>query len=114
MHLSAVCCRKKILRWRRLQGCDTAAWYTRPMLRNGSRRRILMVDWSGELRLMRLNFQPCVRRKRIAMESIIIVLHILIALGIIGFVMIQQGKGADAGASFGSGASQTVFGSSGS
>lgn len=48
------------------------------------------------------------------MESIIIVVHILIALGIIGFVMIQQGKGADAGASFGSGASQTVFGSSGS
>lgn len=48
------------------------------------------------------------------MESIIIVVHILIAMGIIGFVMIQQGKGADAGASFGSGASQTVFGSSGS
>ena len=48
------------------------------------------------------------------MESIILVVHILLALGIIGFVMLQQGKGADAGASFGSGASQTVFGSSGS
>ena len=35
-------------------------------------------------------------------------------MGIIAFVMMQQGKGADAGASFGSGASQTVFGSSGS
>lgn len=48
------------------------------------------------------------------MESIILVVHILLALGIIGFVMLQQGKGADAGASFGGGASQTVFGSSGS
>ncbi|MFK4752623.1 preprotein translocase subunit SecG [Oceanobacter antarcticus] len=48
------------------------------------------------------------------MESIILVVHILLALGIVGFVMLQQGKGADAGASFGAGASQTVFGSSGS
>jgi len=48
------------------------------------------------------------------MEQIILIAHILFALGIIGFVMLQQGKGADAGASFGSGASQTVFGSQGS
>lgn len=48
------------------------------------------------------------------MESIILVVHILLALGIIGFVMLQQGKGADAGASFGGGASQTVFGAAGS
>lgn len=48
------------------------------------------------------------------MESIILVVHILLAISIIGFVMLQQGKGADAGASFGAGASQTVFGSSGS
>jgi preprotein translocase subunit SecG len=48
------------------------------------------------------------------MESIILVVHVLLALGIVGFVMLQQGKGADAGASFGAGASQTVFGSSGS
>ena len=48
------------------------------------------------------------------MESIVLVVHILLALGIIGFVMLQQGKGADAGASFGGGASQTVFGASGS
>ena len=48
------------------------------------------------------------------MESIILIVHIVLALGIIGFVMLQQGKGAGAGASFGSGASQTVFGSSGS
>lgn len=48
------------------------------------------------------------------MEQIILIAHIVIAFGIIGFVMMQQGKGADAGASFGSGASQTVFGSQGS
>ena len=44
------------------------------------------------------------------MESIVLIVHILLAVGIIAFVMMQQGKGADAGASFGSGASQTVFG----
>jgi preprotein translocase subunit SecG len=38
----------------------------------------------------------------------------LAALGVIGLVLIQQGKGADMGASFGSGASNTVFGASGS
>ena len=48
------------------------------------------------------------------MEQIILIVHIVLALGIVFFVMIQQGKGADAGASFGSGASQTVFGSQGS
>jgi len=48
------------------------------------------------------------------MEQIILIAHILFAVGIVGFVMLQQGKGADAGASFGSGASQTVFGSQGS
>lgn len=48
------------------------------------------------------------------MESLIIVIHILSAVAIIGLVLIQQGKGADMGASFGSGASQTIFGSAGS
>jgi len=48
------------------------------------------------------------------MESLIVVFHIVVAIGIIGLVLIQQGKGADAGASFGGGASQTVFGSAGS
>jgi len=48
------------------------------------------------------------------MESLVLVLHIVVALIIIGLVLIQQGKGADAGASFGGGASQTVFGSAGS
>lgn len=47
-------------------------------------------------------------------EQIVLIVHVLAALGIIGLILIQQGKGADAGASFGSGASQTVFGSGGS
>lgn len=48
------------------------------------------------------------------METLIIVVHLLIALAIIALVLMQQGKGAEAGASFGAGASQTMFGSGGS
>jgi preprotein translocase subunit SecG len=48
------------------------------------------------------------------MEQIILVAHLLVALAIIGLIMLQQGKGADMGASFGAGASQTLFGSDGS
>ena len=40
-------------------------------------------------------------------------MHVLTAISIIGLILLQQGKGADAGASFGSGASQTVFGAAG-
>jgi len=47
------------------------------------------------------------------MESLILVLHVLAAILIIALVLLQQGKGADAGAAFGGGASQTVFGSQG-
>jgi len=48
------------------------------------------------------------------MEKLVLIVHSLAALIIIGLVLIQQGKGAAAGASFGAGASQTVFGSEGS
>ncbi len=48
------------------------------------------------------------------METIVLILHVLLALGLIGLVLIQQGKGADAGAAFGSGSSGTVFGPAGS
>jgi len=48
------------------------------------------------------------------MQTLIIIVHVVAAIAIVGLVLLQQGKGADAGASFGSGASQTVFGSSGS
>lgn len=47
-------------------------------------------------------------------ESILLVIFLLIAVAIIGLVLIQNGKGADMGASFGAGASTTLFGSSGS
>jgi preprotein translocase subunit SecG len=46
-------------------------------------------------------------------ETLILVIHVLAALGIIGLVLIQQGKGADMGSGFGAGASSTVFGSGG-
>ena len=48
------------------------------------------------------------------MESIILIVHVLLAVSVIALVLLQQGKGADMGASFGAGASQTVFGSGGS
>ena len=46
-------------------------------------------------------------------EQLILVTHLLLALAIIGLIILQQGKGADVGASFGAGASQTLFGSTG-
>ncbi|MEO1575806.1 MAG: preprotein translocase subunit SecG [Pseudomonadota bacterium] len=47
-------------------------------------------------------------------QSIIIFAHLFLAAGIIGLILLQQGKGADAGAAFGAGASGTVFGAKGS
>ena len=48
------------------------------------------------------------------MFTVLLVIYLLAAVGVIGLVLIQQGKGADMGASFGAGASNTVFGASGS
>ena len=48
------------------------------------------------------------------MKEALLVIHVLTALGIVGLVLLQQGKGADMGAAFGSGASQTLFGARGS
>jgi preprotein translocase subunit SecG len=48
------------------------------------------------------------------MHSILLIVHIVVSAALIGLVLIQQGKGADMGAAFGSGASSTVFGSRGS
>ncbi len=51
------------------------------------------------------------------MKEILLVIHMLAAVGIIGMVLLQQGKGADAGAAFGGGgggASQSLFGARGS
>ncbi len=46
--------------------------------------------------------------------SLILVLHVIVGLSVIVFVLLQHGKGADVGASFGGGASGSLFGASGS
>lgn len=48
------------------------------------------------------------------MYQLILIIHVLTAISLIALVLVQQGKGATVGAAFGSGASQTVFGSRGS
>lgn len=48
------------------------------------------------------------------LETGVVVLHLLGAIGVVVLVLLQHGKGADAGASFGAGASATVFGGQGS
>ena len=47
-------------------------------------------------------------------EILVLLLHVLAAIGVIGFVLLQHGKGADMGAAFGSGSSGSLFGASGS
>src|SRR5918994_4342136 len=48
------------------------------------------------------------------LQTATIIFHVLIAAAIVGLVLLQRGKGADAGAGFGAGASGTVFGARGS
>ncbi|MCW4153584.1 preprotein translocase subunit SecG [Halomonas sp. 18H] len=48
------------------------------------------------------------------MQVALLMIHVAIAIALVALILLQQGKGADAGASFGGGASQTVFGSRGS
>src|SRR5512139_808863 len=48
------------------------------------------------------------------LQTFAVVFHVLLAVAIIGIVLLQRGKGADAGAGFGAGASGTVFGARGS
>src|SRR6266581_7664222 len=48
------------------------------------------------------------------METLLLVVHVIAALGIIGLVLLQHGKGADMGAAFGGGASGSLFGATGS
>ena len=48
------------------------------------------------------------------MGTILVVVHLFLAIGLVALILIQHGKGADAGAAFGSGASATVFGARGS
>lgn len=48
------------------------------------------------------------------MYTALVVIQVLVSVSLVGLILIQHGKGADAGAAFGSGASGTVFGSRGS
>lgn len=48
------------------------------------------------------------------MQALITILHMLIAIAVIALVLVQRGKGSDIGATFGSGASSSMFGSQGS
>ena len=48
------------------------------------------------------------------MENLILIVHVVVSLAVIGLVLIQHGKGADAGAAFGGGSSGSVFGARGS
>ncbi len=48
------------------------------------------------------------------MQPFVLIIHVIVALFLVGLVLMQHGKGADIGAAFGSGASNTMFGSAGS
>jgi preprotein translocase subunit SecG len=48
------------------------------------------------------------------MEFVVWIVHVLVAISLVGLVLLQHGKGADMGAAFGSGASGSLFGASGS
>ncbi|NBI13563.1 preprotein translocase subunit SecG [[Haemophilus] felis] len=47
------------------------------------------------------------------MYQALLIVYLLVSIALVGFILLQQGKGADAGASFGAGASGTVFGAAG-
>ena len=47
------------------------------------------------------------------MEQLLLIVYVLVCVGMIGLILLQQGKGADMGAAFGSGSSQTMFGPAG-
>ena len=48
------------------------------------------------------------------METFVLVIHVLVAIALVGLVLLQHGKGADVGAAFGGGASGSLFGATGS
>jgi preprotein translocase subunit SecG len=55
-----------------------------------------------------------IANRKEVMEILLVVLHVLAAIGVCGLVLLQHGKGADMGAAFGSGSSGSLFGASGS
>src|SRR5512144_1540452 len=90
------------------------------MRRRSSRWRKWTADWGGARRSSR----PSSSRSRAQRHKgkgymdfwyvVAIVLHVLVALAIIGLVLLQHGKGADMGSGFGGGASGSLFGATGS
>ena len=48
------------------------------------------------------------------MQEIILVIYLIVSIALVGVILLQQGKGAEMGASFGAGGANTVFGASGS
>jgi preprotein translocase subunit SecG len=67
-----------------------------------------MISWQLPTR------QPVFEVQMDTIQKAVLIAHTLIALSIIALVLLQRGKGADAGAAFGAGASGTVFGARGS
>ena len=58
-------------------------------------------------------WRSAARFERVEMQTLVLVLHILAAIGIVVLVLLQHGKGADMGAAFGSGSAGSLFGSAG-
>jgi preprotein translocase subunit SecG len=67
----------------------------------------------GRYARLRLYGPPLTIERFLMLRGFILAVHVLLALMIIGLVLLQRGKGAEAGAGFGSGASGTVFGARG-
>jgi preprotein translocase subunit SecG len=63
---------------------------------------------------MKRDFQKTWVNEMLFFKTLIVVIQILSALGVIGLVLLQHGKGADMGAAFGSGSSGSLFGATGS
>jgi preprotein translocase subunit SecG len=77
---------------------------------NSRRSALAQVDGGTSRR----NWKDKVVSRMNWLQTLAVVFHVLLAAAIIGLVLLQRGKGADAGAGFGAGASGTVFGARGS
>ena len=116
--LSARGSRSAMLELPLLFASSTAAASRQAMRPRFSRCRMSMAGSSAEHRSRRMNFSQSWRLRAAAvnynmLHVILNLLQMSVAVGIVGLVLLQRGKGADAGAGFGSGASGTVFGARG-
>jgi preprotein translocase subunit SecG len=71
-------------------------------------------DDTAHLYWLKLNCAVIAQGNRLIMYEALLVIFLIVAIALVGLIMLQQGKGADMGASFGAGASATLFGSTGS